>query len=101
MLLILRKLKHSHFNNTKFRKYLLYALDEMALLVAGIPIALQIDKWNTEKLQRESLRSYLRTIVGNIGSYLASLEELRSERVRAYALGVRWHYFPPRVMTCC
>lgn len=96
MLLILRKLNHSYLNNKEFRKYLIYALGEMALVVIGILIALQIDNWNTEKLQRESLKSYLHTIAGNIGSDLASLEVLRSERIRAYELGVRWRNFQPR-----
>ncbi len=96
MLLVLRKLKQSYFDNAEFRKYLLYALGEMALLIVGILIALRIDNWNTENLQRESLRSYLQTISGNIGSDLELLNDLRSQRQRAYELGVRWLNFPPR-----
>lgn len=99
MLLMLRKIKQSYFNNTELRKYLLYAFGEMALVVIGILIALQIDNWNTEKLQRESLRSYLHTIAVNIGSDLASISELRSDRIRLYELGVRWLYFPSRKQT--
>ena len=92
MLLILRKLKHSHLNSAEFRKYLLYALGEMALVVIGILIALQIDNWNTDKLEQEALKGYLSTIYRN----MAALDELRSERTRAYELGVRWNHFPPR-----
>ena len=96
MLLILRKLKQSYFNNAEFRKYLLYAVGEMALVIIGILIALQIDNWNTDKLEQEALKGYLNTISRNIGSDLASLNELRSDRLRAYELSLRWLNFQPR-----
>ena len=88
MLLILRKLKQSYFRNAEFRKYLLYAFGEMALVIIGILIALQIDNWNANKLEQEALKGYLNTISSNIGSDLASIDELRSERLRAYELSV-------------
>ena len=90
MLLILRKMKQSYFNNSELRKYLFYALGEMALVVVGILIALQIDNWNTNKLEQEALRNYLHTIARNIGSDLDSIDEIRSERIEARELSVRW-----------
>jgi hypothetical protein len=96
MPLILRNLKKSQFNNAEFRKYLLYALGEMTLVIIGILIALQIDNWNTNKLQQETLSHYLHTVAGNIGSDLASINELRSDRLEAYELGVRWGFFQSR-----
>ena len=96
MPLILRNLKQSQFNNAEFRKFLLYAVGEMALVVIGILIALQIDNWNTNKLQQETLNHYLHTIAGNIGSDLATINELRSDRLAAYELSVRWGFFRPR-----
>lgn len=96
MLLILRKMKQSYFAHQEFRKYLLYALGEMALVIIGILIALQIDNWNTEKLQQETLKSYLRTIARNIDSDLASIDEIRAERVSALELSIRWSNFASR-----
>jgi len=96
MLLILRKIKQSYFGDSEFRKYLLYALGEMALVVIGILIALQIDNWNSDKLQQETLRNYLRTIERNIGSDRASINEIRSARIRAMELGLRWASFGDR-----
>jgi hypothetical protein len=86
-------MKQSYFANHEFRKYLLYALGEMALVIIGILIALQIDNWNTEKLQQETLKNYFRTIARNIDSDLASINEIRSERVRTLELSVRWRLF--------
>jgi hypothetical protein len=96
MLLILRKMKKSYFDDNEFRKYLLYALGEMALVVVGILIALQIDNWNSDKLQRETLRNYLHTIERNIGSDRASINEIRSARIRAFELALRWGSFGSR-----
>lgn len=96
MLLILRKMKQDYFAHKDFRKYLLYALGEMALVIVGILVALQIDNWNTEKLQQETLRNYLRIIARNIDSDLASINEIRSERVSALELSTRWLHFGSR-----
>jgi len=96
MLLILRKMKQDYFAHHEFRKYLLYALGEMALVIIGILIALQIDNWNTENLQQETLKNYFRTIARNIDSDLASINEIRSERVSAYELSTRWLNFEDR-----
>ena len=99
MLLILRKMKQSYFGDNEFRKYLLYALGEMVLVVVGILIALQIDNWNSDKLQQETLRNYLHTIERNIGSDRASINEIRSARIRALELGLRWASFGSRRST--
>ena len=93
MLLILRKMKQSYFSDNEFRKYLLYALGEMVLVVVGILIALQIDNWNSNKLEQETLRNYLYTIERNIGSDRASIDEIRSARVRVLGLSLRWMFF--------
>lgn len=83
-------MKQSYFAHQEFRKYLLYALGEMALVIIGILIALQIDNWNTNKLEQEALKNYLRTIARNIDSDLSSVDEIRSERISAYERSVRW-----------
>ena len=68
----------------------------MALVVIGILIALQIDDWNTKKLQQETLKNYLRTIARNIDSDLASINEIVSERVNVLELSMRWLNFGSR-----
>ena len=96
MPLMLRNFKQSRLNNAEFRKYLLYALGETALVIIGILIALQIDNWNTNKLQQETLNHYMHTVAGNIGSDLTSIDELRSDRIRAHESSVRWGPFQSR-----
>lgn len=90
MLLLIRRMKRLLFANKQFKNYLLYALGEMVLVVLGILIALQINNWNSEKQQREKLWNYLEIIAKNVGSDLASVKAIRSEREGGYESTVRW-----------
>lgn len=80
MLLLLRRLKHVQFMSNEFRKYLLYAVGEMVLVVIGILIALQIDNWNTERQQEAMLKSYLDSIARNMRDDAGEMEQLRDSR---------------------
>ena len=42
MMLFLRKRKHDHFMSTRIRKYVLYAIGEVALIIIGIMIYLSV-----------------------------------------------------------
>lgn len=50
MLTFLRKIRKSLVESGSTRKYILYALGEIGLVVVGILIALQINNWNVERL---------------------------------------------------
>lgn len=52
MLTILRKIRRSLLASGAVRKYLLYAIGEIALVVIGIMIALKINSWNEWKTDR-------------------------------------------------
>lgn len=65
MLRIFSKIRQTLLEQSALRKYLIYAIGEIALVVIGILIALQIDNWNENqyKLQRE--RDYLLALNGD------------------------------------
>ena len=44
---------------SNFRKYLLYAIGEIVLVVVGILIALQINSWNTKQNNLDAERNLL------------------------------------------
>ena len=50
MLSFLRKIRKSLIEHGSTRKYLLYSIGEIALVVIGILIALQINNWNVKRL---------------------------------------------------
>lgn len=96
MLLILRKMKQNYFNNADFKRYSLYALGEMALVIVGILIALQIDNWNTERVEQKTLDSYLNTIARDIGQDLKAIQPVRLAREAAYEVSLRSNNFSRR-----
>lgn len=59
MIKFFRKIRQKLLTENKFRKYLLYAIGEITLVVIGILIAIQINEWNRDReLYQEELESY-------------------------------------------
>ena len=54
MLRFFRQIRQRLLSDNRFGKYLLYAVGEILLVVVGILIALQIDTWNDQRIQRNS-----------------------------------------------
>ena len=69
MLTFLRKTRKSSIGSGSTKKYLLYAIGEIALVVIGILIALQINNWNES---RKALNNERRL-------YLKFVDDLRSD----------------------
>ena len=49
MIKYFRKIRQELLSDSKFRKYLIYAIGEIFLVVIGILIALQINNWNENR----------------------------------------------------
>ena len=49
---ILRRIRHSLLETNRFRKYALYAVGEIALVMIGILLALQVNNWNEGRKQK-------------------------------------------------
>ena len=60
MLTFLRKIRKSFIQSGNVRKYLLYAIGEIALVVIGILIALSINNWNQVKITKVNEQVYLK-----------------------------------------
>ena len=69
MINFFRKIRHSLVESGSAKKYALYALGEIALVVTGILIALQINNWN-------EMRKYKAQIIQNI---LSVAEDIRTD----------------------
>lgn len=52
MLTFIRRIRKSLIESGSVRKYLLYAIGEILLVVIGIVIALEINNWNERKKAR-------------------------------------------------
>jgi len=70
MLRFFRHIRKTLMEQNKVRTYLQYAVGEIILVVIGILIALQINNWNQNRLEKELFWGYLQNIHSNIESDL-------------------------------
>ena len=70
-----RKVRQRFIANKNVRKYLLYALGEILLVVIGIVIALQIDNWNEWRQEREDEQVVLQQLRDDYQANLKQLEQ--------------------------
>jgi hypothetical protein len=66
MLTFLRKIRKSLIDSGSARKYILYAIGEIALVVIGILIALQINNWNEWRKDRVKEKEVLEDVLKNL-----------------------------------
>jgi hypothetical protein len=76
MIKFFRKIRQKLLTENKFSKYLVYAIGEIILVVIGILIALQINSWNTEKMDRNLETKIIKEIQKNLQF---DLKELQSD----------------------
>jgi hypothetical protein len=62
MINFLRKTRRRLFAENRFTKYFFYAVGEISLVVIGILIALQINNWNNQRLEKEEEKKTYRNI---------------------------------------
>ncbi len=79
MLTFLRKIRKSLIDSGSTKKYFIYAIGEIALVVIGILIALQINNWNEWK--KDSIRetNILEDLVENLESNSNILERISQD----------------------
>jgi len=68
MIKFFRRIRQNLLNEGKTTRYFKYAVGEIVLVVIGILIALQINTWNQQRLDRKIESKYLRSIVDEINS---------------------------------
>ncbi len=74
MLRFFRHIRKTLIMPDNVRKYLIYAIGEILLVVIGILIALQVNNWNEEKKEKRSEIQLLTEVVGNMETDLKNLD---------------------------
>ena len=75
MLTFLRKIRKSFIVSGSARNYALYAIGEIALIVIGILIALQINNWNETRIEKATERHLLLELSETINRNCTNLEQ--------------------------
>lgn len=66
MIKFFRKIRQRLLSENRFSKYLMYAIGEIILVVIGILIALQINTWNTQRVDNRKEQEYLHNLIEDI-----------------------------------
>jgi hypothetical protein len=75
MIPLLRKTREQLLQGNKFRKYILYTVGEVVLIVIGILIALSIDNWNEDRKNLVREQELLIQLKKDYNANLAQLNE--------------------------
>ena len=78
MLKFFRKIRHKLLSENKLSKYLLYAIGEIALVMIGILLALQVSNWNDTRLARLNEVKTLKQLNVDLKSNLLELKSIDS-----------------------
>jgi len=76
MIGLLRKLLRNEYSGSSIRKYILYAIGEIFLVVIGILLALQVNNWNEERILRKKESLYLERLIAEMGQDLATYSSI-------------------------
>lgn len=75
MIKLFREIRQNLLNEGKTTKYFKYAIGEIFLVVIGILIALQVNNWNIERLNKIEEQSYLKAIKTDLTKDVLQLKE--------------------------
>lgn len=76
MIKFFRKTRQNLLSKGKTTKYFKYAIGEIILVVIGILIALQINNWNEERKEKESLKTIYNLVISDLESDLKTIPEI-------------------------
>jgi len=74
MLPFFRKIRKQLADENQFLKYSRYAIGEIVLVVIGILIALQVNNWNEERLERKQIEKYARSLIHDLENDVEMLQ---------------------------
>lgn len=93
MIKFFRRIRQKLLSESKFSKYLLYAIGEIVLVVIGILIALYINNRNEEYKETQELNEYLLKISNDVKQDIKQIKSLKTRRdnVRSKAINAYKH----------
>lgn len=81
MIKFFRQIRHRLLTDNKFSKYLLYAIGEIALVMIGILLALQVNNWNDERKLKvdeiNTLYNFRENLSNDLLSFDSSLQYIQ------------------------
>ena len=89
MIKFFRKIRQSLLSENKFSKYLLYAIGEIALVMIGILLALQVNNWNEDRKERLVEKQRYQNILNDLINDEDSINQMITRLIQKQDL----HYY--------
>jgi len=80
MIKFFREIRNKLLAENRLIRYLIYAIGEIILVVFGILIALQVNNWNQDRIQKKELDGLIKSISSAIQSDIKYLKLIRTGR---------------------
>ena len=80
MISALRKIRQQLLKSNRFYSYLLYAIGEIFLVVIGIIIALSLNSWNSQRLEKQDIQEYYKKLIVELQESIESVERGQEDR---------------------
>jgi len=95
MIKFFRKIRRNLLSEGKTGKYLKYAIGEIALVMIGILLALQVNEWNNERNRKKAEQDVIEQLIADLSKSQHELEYMCQQtfgeaRVRAQVLQAFW-----------
>ena len=81
MIKLFRNIRKKLLENGKLKSYLLYAVGEVFLVIIGILIAIQINKWNEGRINRNQVKDYVITLNEELKTNSSALDSRIESRL--------------------
>ncbi|HCT55420.1 MAG TPA: hypothetical protein DF712_23485 [Balneola sp.] len=81
-----RRVRQALLSESKFSKYLLYALGEIVLVMIGILLALQVNNWNEQRKLSRELDSFASAMIHDLENDITALDIGIRQTKAAYLL---------------
>ena len=100
MIKFFRRIRQKLLSENRVSKYLLYALGEIALVMIGILLALQVNEWNNERNRIKEEQVIIEQLIADLSKSQYELEDIERynlRRAREYSRVLRmfWKYELP------
>lgn len=84
MIRFFRKIRQKVFSHNDFRKYLFYAIGEIILVVIGILIALQVNNWNLDRINKNRVKQYGKALVQDLTNDVEMINVSQFQAIKSY-----------------
>ena len=84
MIKFFRKIRKNLLSTGKTGKYFKYAIGEIVLVVIGILIALQVNNWNTSRINKNRVSQYAKLLIEDISNDIEMIKVSQFQTIKSF-----------------